>query len=121
MGFRPVYQTYVDMVIEHLGGKSFRETAEEELLARFLVIEHLGGKSFRETAEEELLARFLKTVQPSRWSKVKPELKKDKITFPDIVSWDSIHLEYHREYEFSYDCGRKVDIFAKVSHTGRMT
>ena len=76
-------------------------------------IEHLGGKSFRETAEEELLARFLKTVQPSRWSKVKPELKKDKITFPDIVSWDSIHLEYHREYEFSYDCGRKVDIFCE--------
>lgn len=36
MGFRPVYQTYVDTVIEHLGGKSFRETAEEELLARFL-------------------------------------------------------------------------------------
>ena len=35
MGFRPVYQTYVDMVIEHLGGKSFRETAEEELLYRF--------------------------------------------------------------------------------------
>ena len=60
MGFRPVYQTYVDTVIEHL-----------------------GGKSFRETAEEELLARFLKTVQPSRWSK------------------------------FSYDCGRKVDIFCE--------
>ena len=30
MGFRPVYETYVDAVIEHLGGKSFRETAEEE-------------------------------------------------------------------------------------------
>jgi len=44
---------------------------------------------------------------------VKPELKKDKITFPDIVYWDSIHLEYHREYEFSYDCGRKVDIFCE--------
>ena len=44
---------------------------------------------------------------------MKPELKKDKITFPDIVSWDSIHLEYHREYEFSYDCGRKVDIFCE--------
>lgn len=55
MGFRPVYQTYVDMVIEHL-----------------------GGKSFRETAEEELLVRFLKTVQPSRWSKVKPELKRTR-------------------------------------------
>lgn len=90
MGFRPVYQTYVDTVIEHL-----------------------GGKSFRETAEEELLARFLKTVRPSRWSKVKPELKKDKITFPDIVYWDSIHLAYHREYEFSYDSGRKVDIFCE--------
>ena len=25
MGFRPVYETYVDAVIEHLGGKSFRE------------------------------------------------------------------------------------------------
>ena len=36
MGFRPVYDTYVDVVIEHLGGKSFRETAVEELLARFL-------------------------------------------------------------------------------------
>ena len=34
MGFRPVYDTYVDVVIEHLGGKSFRETAVEELLAR---------------------------------------------------------------------------------------
>ena len=33
MGFRPVYGTYVDVVIEHLGGKSFRETAVEELLA----------------------------------------------------------------------------------------
>ncbi len=74
MGFRPVYQTYVDSVIEHL-----------------------GGKSFRETAEEELLARFLKTVRPSRWSKVKPELKKDKITFPDIVYWDSIHLVWGTE------------------------
>lgn len=80
MGFRPVYQTYVDMVIEHL-----------------------GGKSFRETAEEELLARFLKAVQPPRWSKVKPELKKDKIIFPDIVFWDRMHLEYHGEYEFMYD------------------
>ena len=33
MGSRPVYGTYVDVVIEHLGGKSFRETAVEELLA----------------------------------------------------------------------------------------
>ena len=30
MGFRPIYETYVNAVIEHLGGKSFRETAEDE-------------------------------------------------------------------------------------------
>ena len=59
MGFRPVYQTYVDMVIEHL-----------------------GGKSFRETAEEELLARFLKTVQPSRWSKGEARTEKGQDNFP---------------------------------------
>ena len=45
--FRPVYNTYVDVVIEHL-----------------------GGKSFRDTAEEELIKRFLETVRPSNWSKV---------------------------------------------------
>lgn len=90
MGFRPVYETYVDMVIEHL-----------------------GGKSFRETAEEELLKRFLQTVTPSCWSKVKPELKKDKIIFPDIVRWDNIHLEYHQEYEFEYGTKQKVDTFCE--------
>jgi hypothetical protein len=61
MGFRPVYDTYVDVVIEHL-----------------------GGKSFRETAVEELLARLSKVVRPAYWSKVKTELKKDKIIFPEI-------------------------------------
>ena len=73
MGFRPIYETYVDVVIEHL-----------------------GGKSFRETAEDELLNRFLKVVQPSYWSKVKPELKKDKITFPDILRFDEFYLSYNR-------------------------
>lgn len=53
MGFRPIYEKYADAVIEHL-----------------------GGKSFRETAEEELLNRFLKVIRPSCWSKVKPELKR---------------------------------------------
>lgn len=65
MGFRPVYGTYVDAVIEHL-----------------------GGKSFRETAVEELLARVAKVVKPSCWSKVKTELKKDKIVFPEIIRFD---------------------------------
>lgn len=80
MGFRPVYETYVDAVIEHL-----------------------GGKSFRETAEEELLSRFLKVVQPSCWSKVKPELKKDKITFPEILRFDEFYLSYNRnQIHYSY-------------------
>ena len=88
--FRPVYNTYVDVVIEHL-----------------------GGKSFRDTAEEELIKRFLETVRPSNWSKVKPELKKDKIIFPDIVSWDSIHYEYYKEYDFEYESDRKVCRFCE--------
>ncbi|WP_294590020.1 hypothetical protein [uncultured Bacteroides sp.] len=90
MGFRPVYSTYVDVVIEHL-----------------------GGKSFRDTAEDELIKRFLQTVRPSCWSKVKPELKKDKIIFPDIVTWDSIHYEYHKEYDFEYESDRKVSQFCE--------
>ena len=49
MGFRPVYGTYVDAVIEHLGGKSFRETAVEELLARVAKVVKLpaGARSKR--------------------------------------------------------------------------
>ena len=90
MGFRPVYGTYVDMVIEHL-----------------------GGRSFRDTAEEELIKRFLDTVRPSYWSKVKPEQKKDKIIFPDIVTWDSIHYEYYKEYDFAYDTDSKVSRFCE--------
>ena len=82
MGFRPVYQTYVDAVIEHL-----------------------GGKSFRETAEEELLARFLKTVRPSRWSKVKPELKNDRIILPNILRFDDFYIQHCQQYHlcYSYD------------------
>ena len=90
MGFRPVYSTYVDMVIEHL-----------------------GGRSFRDTAEEELIKRFLNTVRPSCWSKVKPEQKKDKIIFPDIVTWDSIHYEYYKEYDFAYETDNKVSRFCE--------
>ncbi|GKG72504.1 hypothetical protein CE91St1_16470 [Parabacteroides goldsteinii] len=89
MGFRPVYETYVDTVIEHL-----------------------GGKSFRETAEEELLSRFLKVVKPSCWSKVKPELKKDKITFPDILRFDEFYLSYNRN-QIHYNYKGNIEIFCE--------
>lgn len=80
MGFRPVYGTYVDAVIEHL-----------------------GGKSFRETAVEELLARVAKVVKPSCWSKVKTELKKDKIVFPEILRFDDYYMQYHQRCKISYN------------------
>lgn len=89
MGFRPVYETYVDTVIEHL-----------------------GGKSFRETAEEELLSRFLKVVQPSCWSKVKPELKKDKITFPEILRFDEFYLSYNRN-QIHYNYRGNIETFCE--------
>jgi len=83
MGFRPNYISYVD-----------------------LVIEHLGGKSFRDTAEEELIKRFHKAVKPGKWSKVKPELKKDKISFADVIRFDifwsernKMHYNYRQELE----------------------
>lgn len=89
MGFRPVYDTYVDVVIEHL-----------------------GGKSFRETAVEELLARFLNTVRPSCWSKVKPELKKDKITFPEILRFDEFYQSYNRN-QIDYNYRGKIETFCE--------
>lgn len=77
MGFRPSYMSHVDIVIEHL-----------------------GGKGFREVAEEELMSRFLKAASPGRWSKTKPELKGDKIVFPNVLyyedySWQTTnHMQY---------------------------
>lgn len=80
MGFRPQYMTHVDTVIEHL-----------------------GGRSFRKTAEEELLKRFHQLVKPHRWSKVKPELKGDKISFPNIVVFDSFYYENYRRNHVHYN------------------
>lgn len=89
MGFRPVYETYVDTVIEHL-----------------------RGKSFRETAEEELLSRFLKVVRPSCWSKVKPELKKDRIIFPDIHRFNEFYQTYNCN-QFDYQYRYKIETFCE--------
>lgn len=85
MGFRPVYETYVDAVIEHL-----------------------GGKSFRDTAVEELLARFSKNVHPSYWCKTKIELKKDKIVFPEVVRFDDFYLQYDK-CQISYNYGTNLE------------
>ena len=39
--------------------------------------------------------------------------EKDKIIFPDIVTWDSIHYQYYKEYDFEYDSDRKVNQFCE--------
>jgi hypothetical protein len=65
IGFLPEYQTYVDAVIGHL-----------------------GGKGFRETAEEELIARFHEVVMPGYSKKLKAELKSDRIVVSDVLRYD---------------------------------
>lgn len=85
MGFRPDYMTYVDAVIEHLGGRSFRQTAEDEL--------------FR---------RFLQLVRPGRWSKVKPELKGDKISFPNIVGFDDFYYSNYGKNHIHYNYSDRI-------------
>ena len=94
MGFRPVYGTYVDAVIEHL-----------------------GGKSFRETAVEELLARVAKVVKPSCWSKVKTELKKDKIVFPEIIRFDDYYIQYHQRCKISYNYSGELETLCQTAGT----
>lgn len=80
MGLRPKYMTYVNAVIEHLGGRSFRQTAEEELLKRFHGL-----------------------VKPGRWSKIKPELKGDKILFPNVIAFDDFHYDNYRKNHVHYN------------------
>lgn len=85
MGCRPEYMTYVDAVIGHL-----------------------GGRSFRQTAEDELLRRFLQLVRPGRWSKVKPELKGDKISFPNIVGFDDFYYSNYGKNHIHYNYSDRV-------------
>lgn len=90
IGFRPVYMTYVDRVIEHL-----------------------GGRSFRATAETEILERFLNQVRPGRWAKSKPELKGCKITFPNIVAYDEDYFKWHHCHRMAYGSASRLDTFCE--------
>uniref|UniRef100_A0AB33IP57 Uncharacterized protein n=1 Tax=Prevotella sp. GTC17253 TaxID=3236793 RepID=A0AB33IP57_9BACT len=88
MGFRPDYATYVDMVIEHL-----------------------GGRSFRTTAEEELLIRFHRTVHKCRWSPEVPELKNCKISFPNILSFDDFYSTNYNQNRLHYNYRTDLETF----------
>jgi hypothetical protein len=65
-GFLPTYQPYVNAVIAHLGGKDFRETAAEELIARF---------------HEVMMPGYSKTL--------KAELRGDTIVIPNVLTSSS--------------------------------
>ena len=90
MGFRPVYTTYVDRVIEHL-----------------------GGRSFGVTAKAEILDRFLGQVRPVQWSESKPELKGCKIIFPYIVSYDNFYFKWHHCHHMSSSARSRLDTFCE--------
>jgi hypothetical protein len=76
--FQPEYMTYVDTVIAHL-----------------------GGRSFRETAEDELINKFHKTVH--RYDRhALPELKSKSIIFPNLFYFDNFNLQYNR-YEIRWE------------------
>lgn len=90
MGKRPVYTTYVDRVIEYL-----------------------NGRSFRTTAEEEIIRCFLKVVNPDRWVVSKPELRGRKILFPSIVSYDDFYFKWNRCRHMAYGSQSRLDTFCK--------
>ena len=78
MGFMPTWQPYVDQVIGHL-----------------------GGKGFRETAEEELIARLHKVLMPYSRDNFKAELRGDKIVIPDMLWFDSCFVDTRLQFSGS--------------------
>jgi hypothetical protein len=83
--FMPRYTDYVDLVIAHLGGRSFRETAEDELIRRVQNSVHRYN------------------------SHPLPEVKGKSIIFHNIVSFDNIHLQYHNKYRISWSESKSIE------------
>jgi hypothetical protein len=57
------------------------------------VIAHLGGRSFRETAEDELIRRVQQSVHRYNGHPL-PEVKGKSVIFQSMVNFDSFHLQY---------------------------
>lgn len=74
---RPHYLSYVDQVIEHLGGRNFRETAEEEIISRL---------------HNTILGPYKKM----------PELKGDKIIFYDVLCFEDFYYKNYQQYHIGY-------------------
>jgi hypothetical protein len=88
--FRPVYTAYTS-----------------------LVEQHLQGRSFLETAEEELINRFHQTICHTNWYNRKiPQLKSDKIIFHEVIRFDEFDLRQNRN-SIHYGYREKPDIFCE--------
>lgn len=81
---RPSYLSYVDQVINHLGGRNFRETAEEEIISRF----------------------YKNVIRPY---KKMPELKNGKIIFYDVIRFDDFYIKHYQQYQLSYNYRNELE------------
>ena len=70
------------------------------------IINHLGGCSFRETAEAELINRFLKVAMPGYGKE--PDLKGEKIIFHNILSFDDFYIASRGQYSRHYNCRNEL-------------
>lgn len=81
---RPCYLSYVDQVIDHLGGRNFRETAEEEIIGRF---------------HKNVLGPYKKM----------PELKNGKIIFYDLIRFDDFYANNYQQYHVSFSYRNQLE------------
>lgn len=89
LDFRPVYTAYTG-----------------------LVEQHLQGKGFRQTAEEELTKRFYNTVDCSYWKQKMPEQIKEKIVFYDVIRFDEFYFQYGKN-KIHYNYSRILETFCE--------
>ena len=85
---RPSYLSYVDLVIDHMGGRGFRETAEDEIISRF---------------RDKVLSRYKKM----------PELKNNKIIFYDVIRFDEFYYKSYQQYHLSYSYTSELNTFCE--------
>lgn len=90
MGTRPVYETYVSKVFDHLGGRSFRETAVEEILRLFHDL-----------------------VKPRMWDTMIPQMKGAKISFPHIIHFDYTFAKYWNRYHVYGGDAERIETFCQ--------
>lgn len=85
---RPSYLSYVDLVIDHMGGRGFRETAEDEIISRF---------------RDKVLSPYKKM----------PELKNNKIIFYDVIRFDEFYYKSYQQYHLSYSYTSELNTFCE--------